>query len=91
MAVELKKLQTPTYKEMFVTQIEHMIISGEFEIGQKLPSEREVISLAADDDRNTFKVKGLPAGADANDRDAVPSFYRNRFKNMGSSIDLSLD
>ena len=59
--------------------------------GEKLPSEREVISLAADDDRNTFKVKGLPAGADANDRDAVPSFYRNRFKNMGSSIDLSLD
>lgn len=42
MAVEFKKLQTPTLKEMFITQIEHMIISGEFEIGAKLPSEREL-------------------------------------------------
>ena len=42
MTVEFKKLQTPTYKELFITQIEHMIISGEFEIGQKLPSEREL-------------------------------------------------
>ena len=42
MTVEFKKLQTPTYKELFITQIEHMIISGAFEIGQKLPSEREL-------------------------------------------------
>ena len=42
MAVEFKKLQTPTLKELFITQIEHMIISGQFEIGQKLPSEREL-------------------------------------------------
>ena len=42
MTVEFKKLQTPTYKELFITNIEHMIISGEFEIGQKLPSEREL-------------------------------------------------
>lgn len=42
MTVEFKKLQTPTYKELFITQIEHMIISGKFEIGQKLPSEREL-------------------------------------------------
>ena len=42
MTVEFKKLQTPTYKEMFITQIEQMIISGQFEIGQKLPSEREL-------------------------------------------------
>ena len=42
MTVEFKKLQTPTYKELFITQIEQMIISGEFEIGQKLPSEREL-------------------------------------------------
>ena len=42
MTVEFKKLQTPTYQEMFITQIEQMIISGQFEIGQKLPSEREL-------------------------------------------------
>ena len=42
MTVEFKKLQTPTLKELFITQIEHMIISGQFEIGQKLPSEREL-------------------------------------------------
>ena len=42
MTVEFKKLQTPTLKETFITQVEHMIISGEFEVGQKLPSEREL-------------------------------------------------
>ena len=42
MTVEFKKLQTPTLKELFITQIEHMIISGQFEIGTKLPSEREL-------------------------------------------------
>ena len=42
MAVEFKKLQTPTLKELFITQIEHMIRSGRFEIGTKLPSEREL-------------------------------------------------
>ncbi|MCI5830362.1 MAG: cell division protein FtsZ [Treponema sp.] len=58
---------------------------------EKLPSERESINLK-DDGRNTFRVKGLPAGVDANDPN-VPSFYRNmmkdRFRNMGSSIDLT--
>ncbi|WP_407397452.1 cell division protein FtsZ [Treponema sp.] len=57
---------------------------------ERLPSEREAISLKVEDDRNTFKVKDLPAGTDANDP-GVPSFYRSRFKNMGSSIDLTLD
>lgn len=42
MAVEFKKLQTLTLKEKFITQMEEMIISGQFEIGQKLPSEREL-------------------------------------------------
>lgn len=40
--MEFKKIQTQSLKELFVTQIENMIISGEFEIGQKLPSEREL-------------------------------------------------
>lgn len=57
---------------------------------KKLPSEREAINLDMKDDQNTFRVKGLPSGVDANDPN-VPSFYRNRFKNMGSSIDLTSD
>lgn len=32
MAVEFKKLQTLTLKEKFITQMEEMIISGQFEI-----------------------------------------------------------
>lgn len=40
--MEFKKIQAPSLKELFITQIEKMIISGEFEIGQKLPSEREL-------------------------------------------------
>lgn len=37
-----KKLTAPTLKELFVQELESMILSGELAIGQKLPSEREL-------------------------------------------------
>ncbi|HWQ05791.1 MAG TPA: GntR family transcriptional regulator, partial [Feifaniaceae bacterium] len=37
-----KKLTAPTLKQMFVQELESMILSGELAIGQKLPPEREL-------------------------------------------------
>lgn len=40
--MKLKKLVAPSLKELFVTELENMILSGKLEIGSKLPSEREL-------------------------------------------------
>ena len=40
--MEFKKISSPTLKELFVTEIESMILSGELSIGEKLPPEREL-------------------------------------------------
>ena len=37
-----QKLTAPTLKQLFVQELEGMILSGELAIGQKLPSEREL-------------------------------------------------
>lgn len=37
-----KKLSAPSLKELFVTELEGMILSGRLEIGAKLPPEREL-------------------------------------------------
>ena len=37
-----KKLTAPTLKELFVQELEALILSGELAIGQKLPSERDL-------------------------------------------------
>ena len=38
-----RKLTTPSLKEVFVQEVENMILSGELKIGDKLPSERELV------------------------------------------------
>ena len=38
-----KKLTTPSLKEVFIQEIENMILSGELNIGDKLPPERELV------------------------------------------------
>lgn len=38
----LKELHAPTLKELFVQEMEKMILSGKLKIGDKLPSEREL-------------------------------------------------
>ncbi len=37
-----KKLSAPSLKELFVSELEGMILSGKLEIGTKLPPEREL-------------------------------------------------
>lgn len=37
-----KKIDAPSIKELFLTQMEEMILSGELKPGDKLPSEREL-------------------------------------------------
>lgn len=38
-----KKISTPSLKEVFVQEMENMILSGELKIGDKLPPEREMV------------------------------------------------
>lgn len=38
--MDFTKLKTPTLKELFVSELESMILSGKLKIGEKLPSER---------------------------------------------------
>jgi len=40
--MEFAKLCAPTLKELFIEQLENMILSGKLAIGEKLPSEREL-------------------------------------------------
>lgn len=40
--MEFKKINTLSIKDMFLTQIEEMILSGELHPGDKLPAEREI-------------------------------------------------
>jgi DNA-binding FadR family transcriptional regulator len=40
--MELKKLSAPSLKEMFIQELEGMILSGKLSVGEKLPSEREI-------------------------------------------------
>lgn len=40
--IEFSKLNSPTLKELFIKELETMILSGKLQIGDKLPSEREL-------------------------------------------------
>lgn len=40
--MEFQKLSAPTLKELFVNELENLILSGKLEIGERLPSEREL-------------------------------------------------
>ena len=40
--MEFSKLSSPSLKDLFVKEIENMILSGKLSIGDKLPSEREL-------------------------------------------------
>ncbi len=40
--MEFSKLSAPTLKELFIEQLESMILSGKLQIGEKLPSERDL-------------------------------------------------
>lgn len=42
--MEFKKLNAPSLKELFINQLETMILSDKLTVGEKLPSERELAS-----------------------------------------------
>jgi len=42
MTTDLTPLQVPSLKDACVTRLEHLILSGEFKVGEKLPSERKL-------------------------------------------------
>lgn len=40
--MEFQKISSPSLKELFVQQLEHMILSGQLQVGDKLPPERHL-------------------------------------------------
>lgn len=40
--MEFQKISSPSLKELFVEQLEHMILSGKLAVGEKLPPERQL-------------------------------------------------
>ncbi len=40
--IEFSKLNSPTLKDLFIKELETMILSGKLPVGEKLPSEREL-------------------------------------------------
>lgn len=40
--MEFQKISSPSLRELFVKQVEHMILSGKLKIGEKLPPERQL-------------------------------------------------
>ena len=43
--MEFKKISAPTLHELFVDQLEHLILSGKLQIGEKLPPERQLAEM----------------------------------------------
>ncbi len=43
--MDFSKLCAPTLKELFIKELENMILSGKLEIGARLPSERELADM----------------------------------------------
>lgn len=40
--MDFEKISSPSLRELFVEQLEHLILSGKLKIGEKLPSERQL-------------------------------------------------
>ena len=40
--MQFQKLSAPSLKDLFITELENKILSGELQVGEKLPSEREL-------------------------------------------------
>ena len=43
--MEFQKISAPSLHELFVDQLEHMILSGKLQIGEKLPPERQLAEV----------------------------------------------
>lgn len=43
--MEFQKISSPSLRELFVEQLQHMILSGKLKIGEKLPPERQLAEI----------------------------------------------
>ena len=43
--MEFQKISAPSLHELFVDQLEHLILSGKLQIGEKLPPERQLAEM----------------------------------------------
>lgn len=43
--MDFQKISSPSLRELFVDQLEHMILSGKLKIGEKLPPERQLAEM----------------------------------------------
>ena len=43
--MEFQKISSPSLRELFVEQLQHMILSGKLKIGEKLPPERRLAEM----------------------------------------------
>ena len=43
--MDFQKLSSPSLRELFVEQLEHMILSGKLKVGEKLPPERQLSEM----------------------------------------------
>ena len=42
--MHFERITSPSLKELFVSQLERMILSGELEVGTQIPAERDLAS-----------------------------------------------
>ena len=43
--MDFQKLSSPSLRELFVEQLQHMILSGKLKVGEKLPPERQLAEM----------------------------------------------
>ena len=43
--MEFQKISSPPLRDLFVEQLEHLILSGKLKIGEKLPPERQLAEM----------------------------------------------
>ena len=43
--MEFQKISSPSLRDLFIEQLEHLILSGKLQVGEKLPSERQLAEM----------------------------------------------
>lgn len=43
--MELQKISSPSLRDLFIEQLEHLILSGKLQVGEKLPPERQLAEM----------------------------------------------
>ena len=43
--MEFQKISSPSLRDLFIEQLEHLILSGKLQVGEKLPPERQLAEM----------------------------------------------